>query len=184
MLRLPPATRLRAHLKRGGLIAYPTEYCYGLGGDPTNARALRRVLQLKKRPQHKGLIVIGTTLPQLQPLLQPLSEIEQSHLRHIWPAAKTYVLPARNTILPQLRGQRRNRLAVRIPDHQGARQLCQQARMPLISTSCNKAGIRPCKTAREAKRIFGRQVWVLQGKVGGRRRPSEIIDWQDKQVLR
>ncbi|MDD5180811.1 MAG: Sua5/YciO/YrdC/YwlC family protein, partial [Gallionellaceae bacterium] len=62
--------RIAAHLKHGGLIAYPTEYCYGLGCDPRNRRAVRRLLQLKSRPQHKGLILIAGKFAQLAPYLQ------------------------------------------------------------------------------------------------------------------
>ena len=66
--------RLQAHLKKGGLVAYPTESCYGLGCVPTLPKALNQLIHLKKRPQHKGMIVIGHSLEQLQPLLQRPSE--------------------------------------------------------------------------------------------------------------
>ncbi|MBU2784894.1 Sua5/YciO/YrdC/YwlC family protein, partial [Acidithiobacillus ferriphilus] len=46
-----------AHLRRGGVIAYPTEGVWGLGCDPRQRRALRRVLVLKRRPQHKGVLL-------------------------------------------------------------------------------------------------------------------------------
>ncbi|XXQ68153.1 L-threonylcarbamoyladenylate synthase [Neisseriaceae bacterium B1] len=184
MIQLPTSSRLRAHLKRGGIIAYPTEYCYGLGCDPRNTRALKHIMQLKKRPQHKGLIVIGQNLAQLTPLLNRLPENLHTHLQQTWPAAKTFVLPTRQTVLTQLRGQRRTQLAVRVPAHELARQLCALAKMPLVSTSCNRARAKPCKTERQARRLFGREVWVIGGRVGGRKRPSEIIDWQSGQVLR
>ncbi len=61
--------QLRAYLKRGGVVAYPTESCYGLGALPDNVRGLRTLLRLKKRPQHKGMIVIGANWSQLQPHL-------------------------------------------------------------------------------------------------------------------
>jgi L-threonylcarbamoyladenylate synthase len=50
----PDIHRLRAYLKRGGIIAYATESCFGLGCDPANRRAVRRILRLKGRPQSKG----------------------------------------------------------------------------------------------------------------------------------
>ncbi|MFC2417680.1 MAG: L-threonylcarbamoyladenylate synthase, partial [Eikenella corrodens] len=72
ILSAAAARGLRAHLRGGGLVAYPTESSYGLGCLPTHRRALHRLMQLKKRPQHKGLIVIGNLLKQLEPLLQRL----------------------------------------------------------------------------------------------------------------
>jgi L-threonylcarbamoyladenylate synthase len=53
MTPLPPIRRIRAFLKRGGVIAYPTESCYGLGCDPRNA-ARWRILRLKGRPRARG----------------------------------------------------------------------------------------------------------------------------------
>lgn len=185
--RLKSARHLRQlfiHLKRGGLIAYPTESSYGLGVSPVHARGLRRLIALKKRPQHKGLIVIGANLQQVSSLLQPLSATTRLQLSQIWPAPKTYILPAAKDVLPALRGQGRKQLAVRVPDHEAARQICVYAKMPLVSTSCNRAGKRPCRTGREVARQFGRQVWVLHGQTGGRKRASEIIDWESGCRLR
>lgn len=173
---------LSAHLQRGGLIAYPTESCYGLGGLPQNAQTLRRLIALKKRPQHKGLIVIGQDLTQLQPLLKPLSKPIQQTLQNTWPACKTFVLPTHQQILPLLRGKGRNALAVRVPDHLIARQICHIAQTPLISTSCNRAGRKPCRNEREVRRQFGRNVWIIGGKVGNRKSPSEIIDLHGNRI--
>ena len=61
------AARIRKHLQRGGVIAYPTESCYGLGCDPMNPHAVRRVLKLKKRSTSKGLILIAADIRQLRP---------------------------------------------------------------------------------------------------------------------
>ncbi|MDO4434472.1 MAG: L-threonylcarbamoyladenylate synthase [Alysiella sp.] len=176
--------RLRAHLQKGGLVAYPTESCYGIGCSPRHIHGLRAVLRLKKRPQHKGMIVIGKNTAQLQSLLNKLPENILSHLNHIWPAAQTFILPAHQTVLPQLRGKGRNKLAVRVPDHTIARNLCTQVAMPLVSTSCNRAGGKPCRNEREVRRRFGKKLWVIGGKVGNRRQPSSIVDWESGQTLR
>ncbi|MBP8875560.1 MAG: Sua5/YciO/YrdC/YwlC family protein, partial [Neisseria sp.] len=126
----PPAHfalyRLRAHLRRGGIVAYPTESSYGLGCLPTHPRALQKVIRLKKRPQGKGLISIGADWPQLAPLLRPLPDDERTRLLGNWPAAKTYLLDARARVPAALRGRGRGKLAVRIPAHEGARALCRR----------------------------------------------------------
>ncbi|QMT31885.1 L-threonylcarbamoyladenylate synthase [Alysiella filiformis] len=176
--------RLRQHLRLGGAIAYPTESCYGLGCLPTDYRAVRRIINIKKRPQHKGLIVIGQNLAQLQPLLQTLPQSTQNHLNSVWAAPKTFVLPAQNHLPHLLRGKGRNKLAVRVPDHALARHLCAVLNTPLVSTSCNRAKQRPCKTAREVQRQFGRQVLIVRGRIGNRKKPSDIIDWQTETQLR
>lgn len=175
---------LRRHLAKGGIIAYPTESCYGLGCIPTSYRAVKKIIKIKKRPQHKGLIVIGKHLNQLKPLLKKLPESTQSHLNSVWAAPKTFVLPANKNLPHILRGSRRSKLAVRVPDHTLARQLCAMLNTPLVSTSCNRAKQRPCKTAREAQRQFGRQTIIVRGRIGTRKRPSDIIDLTTQQQLR
>ncbi|MBM4190566.1 MAG: Sua5/YciO/YrdC/YwlC family protein, partial [Betaproteobacteria bacterium] len=57
---------LQHHLRHGGVIAYATESCFGLGCDPRNRVAVQRLLRLKGRPQAKGLILIASHLAQLQ----------------------------------------------------------------------------------------------------------------------
>ncbi|MDR2196170.1 MAG: Sua5/YciO/YrdC/YwlC family protein, partial [Gallionellaceae bacterium] len=72
---------IAAHLARGGLIAYPTESCYGLGCDPRNRAAVLRLLKLKRRPQGKGLILIASRYEQLAPWLVPLAPNDREKLR-------------------------------------------------------------------------------------------------------
>ncbi|MDO5058552.1 MAG: L-threonylcarbamoyladenylate synthase [Neisseria sp.] len=190
-LNVPPA-RLKAHLKRGGLIAYPTESSYGLGCLPQHKRALNQLIKMKKRPQHKGLIVIADRLCRLKntganrakKLLHTLGEADEGRLKNEWPARKTFLLPAAPHVLPQLRGRNRRKLAVRIPDHALARQVCQSAGSALVSTSCNRARQRPCRTEREVKRQFGRKVLVIGGRTGGAKTPSAIIDFESGEKLR
>ncbi|WP_082790466.1 L-threonylcarbamoyladenylate synthase [Bergeriella denitrificans] len=168
--------KLKAHLQRGGLVAYPTESCYGLGCLPERPAALKRLIRLKKRPQYKGLIVIGDDTGRLLPLLETLPPERQAELAAIWPAPKTFLLRVRPSVSPLLRGKGRSKLAVRVPAHSGARRLCRMLDTPLVSTSCNRAGKRVCKTEREVRRQFGRQVWVVGGQIGKQKTPSQIID--------
>lgn len=183
--RLPYAhiSHLRYHLRRGGLIAYPTESVYGIGCLPHQQHALKRLMRLKQRPQHKGLIVIGHDLTQLTPLLKPLQNHQLEYTQQ-WPAALTLLLPAATDIPILLRGKRRQQLAVRVPDHAPARALCQRIGSALVSTSCNKSGQRPCRSEREVRRRFGQTVIVIGGRCGGRRQPSRIIDPDTGHILR
>lgn len=178
------ACRLRAHLRRGGLAAYPTESGYGLGCLPQHRPALQRLIRLKKRPQHKGLIVVGNNLRQLQPLLADLPAQQRRLAQDTWPAAVTLLLPAASGTPAILRGRGRGKLAVRVPAHAGARRLCAVLGTPLVSTSCNRSGRRPLRHAREVRRCFGRQVFVVPGRCGGAKRPSRIVDAQTGQRLR
>ena len=77
--QLGSSRSIAAYLRRGGVIAYPTEYCFGLGCDPRNRRAVQRLLRLKQRPQHKGLILIAGKFTQLARYLQPITLQQQEH---------------------------------------------------------------------------------------------------------
>ena len=177
------AADLRAHLRGGGLIAYPTESCYGLGCDPRNPRALRRLIQLKGRDAAKGLLLIADHLKRLQPFMRPLSTADRTRMQCTWPGPVTWVVPASAACPPLLTGGRPT-IAVRVTAHPEAARLCRSLGIALVSTSANKSGKKPAKTAAECRRIFGAQVRVIAGHIGQRRRPSTLIDLATGNVLR
>ena len=177
------ARALAAHLKRGGVIAYPTESCYGLGCDPSNRKAVRRILRLKRRPQHKGLILIASSYRQVERYLQPLTPAGQHKLQADGAQAITYLMPVKPSCPRWLRGKH-DTLAIRMTAHPYAQRLCRSAGSALVSTSANRGGMRATKTFAECQRIFGKSVWVLRGKVGTRKRQSTIKMWGGDRILR
>ncbi len=174
---------LAAYLKRGGVIAYPTESCYGLGCDPGNRRAVLRILKLKRRPQHKGLILIASHYHQVARYLQPLTPAEQAKLQAEGAQAITYLMPVKPSCPRWLRGAH-DTLAVRFTAHPFARDLCNSVGSALVSTSANRSGMRPAKTYAECQRMFGKSVWVLRGRVGKRKQPSTIRAWVGGRIVR
>lgn len=182
--RLHAAGRaLAAHLKRGGLIAYPTESCYGLGCDPANRCAVQRLLALKGRPQKKGLILIASSPRQLRRYLQPLDAAAERKLVADGAQAITYLMPVKPFCPRWLRGEH-DTLAVRLTAHPLARGLCRGLDSALVSTSANRSGQRSLRTYAECQRMFGKKVWVLPGRVGKRKQPSTILAWSDGRIVR
>jgi L-threonylcarbamoyladenylate synthase len=175
--------RIAAHLKRGGLIAYPTESCYGLGCNPDNRAAVLRLLRLKQRPQRKGLILIAARFKQVARYLQPLTLAQQQRLQEAGAQATTYLMPTKPSCPRWLRGAH-DTLAVRLTAHRQAARLCHGANSALVSTSANRSGQRPARTYTQCQRLFGRKVWVLPGRVGKRKKPSTIRMWADGQIVR
>jgi len=173
---------LRAYLKRGGVIAYPTESCYGLGCDPRNRVAVQKILRLKRRPWSKGLILVAANLQQITRFILPVNAAERAMLDQYWPGPYTFLLPA-SSRAPKLLTGKHNSLAVRISAHPDVARLT-RALGPLVSTSANVSGAKPIKTYAEAQRAFGEAVWVLPGRIGKRRAPSAIIDLQSGKKLR
>lgn len=185
--RLPARSQVdaaRGRLRAGGVLAYATESCFGLGCNPFDVRAIRRILAIKGRPTHKGLIVIAANLQQLRPLIRPLTPAQLTTVQRYWPGPYTFLLPASRRVPTLLRG-RHDKIAVRISAHGEAAALCRALGSPLVSTSANRAGQKSLKTARGCRQAFSRQqVLTLQGRIGKRRKPSTIIDLDSGRVLR
>jgi L-threonylcarbamoyladenylate synthase len=175
--------KVRAHLRGDGIIAYATESCYGLGCDPRNARAVRRLLQLKGRPQSKGLILIADRYSHLRRyVLSPTAE-QSKQLDQTWPGPHTWLMPASRHTPHWLRG-RHESIAVRVTAHPDAAGLCWALGTALVSTSANRAGLKPLKTYAACAQAFGQSVLVLPGKVGARKSPSTIQHLLTGRIIR
>jgi hypothetical protein len=99
MSRFLPYQRLRLAariIRRGGVVAYPTEAVYGLGCDPWDGDAVERILHMKRRDIAKGLILIAADPAQLEPFVEPLSAERMAEIRATWPGPNTWLLPARD----------------------------------------------------------------------------------------
>lgn len=183
MTPLTDIAAVRRHLAHGGVIAYPTESCYGLGCDPRNAKAVAKILRLKRRPRSKGLILIASEFEQLASYLAPVPRALQNRFGEWWPGPYTLLLPTVRDCPKWLTGHHR-KLAVRVTAHPDAARLCHALDMALVSTSANLSGKMMLKTAVACRRAFGNKVLVLPGRIGKRRRPSTIIDPDSGGVLR
>jgi len=181
----PWKLRFAAHwLRQGGLVAYPTEAVYGLGCDPLNDVAVQRLLALKQRSWRKGLILIASDPEQFAPYLVEQSAEIAARVHATWPGAVSWLWPAQASVSPLLRGAHTS-LAVRIPAHPLARALCGVAGHPIVSTSANRSGQRPARSALDVRRKLGREpVLVLHGAVNRRAQPSQIIDLLTQRHIR
>lgn len=179
-LPLQQAARL---VRAGGVIAYPTEAVYGLGCDPGAVEAVLRILAIKGRPAAAGFIVIAAGWEQLEGWIAP-TPAERRRLRQSVARPVSWVVSAGPLAYPLLTGDRPS-LAVRVTRHPVAAMLCELVGGPLLSTSANRHGRPPARSALAARRQLGAAVdQVVGGEVGGSRRPSEIRDAATGAVLR
>ena len=182
-----PASKQLALARRiiaaDGVIAYPTESCFGLGCDPRSPRAIRRVCALKRRSRAKGLILIAADVRQLVPFVEPSALADLSRFQPFWPGPYTFLLPASRKVHPWLRGQHRQ-IAVRVTNHPLAAGLCQALGSALVSTSANLSGKVSLKSAAQCRQAFGSRIMVMPGLIGFARKPSTIIDAASGKILR
>lgn len=165
--------RCASALAAGGVVAHALEGVWGLGCDPFNPAAVRRLLRLKRRPASKGLIVIGATPAAFAAELDALAPAARAAVLDSWPGAETWILPTRR--FPAWVTGSRAAVAARVPGHEQARRLAAAFGGPIVSTSANVGGQPPALTELTARRAWGRKVdCVLPGAIAGRRGPSRI----------
>ena len=179
-----PLRRAAEAVRAGGVIAYPTEAVYGLGCDPLEQGAVQRIYELKQRDAAKGLILIASDIRQLLPFMAPLSAAVMKSLEATWPGPVTWVVPAAASLPSWLSGGRTT-LAVRVTAHPIAAALCRELEMALVSTSANRSGRPPARTALAVRNQLGDDVdEIVSGAVGGLNKPTEIREALTGKVLR
>ncbi len=155
-----PATTLQELadlLARGGVIAYPTETFYGLGCDPGNAEAVRRIFTLKGRPEGKPLPIL---LPEGDPerfgfRMTPIAR----RLSAAWPAPLSLIVPAEG--YPDEVTAGTGTLAVRRSPHPFVAALMEHWKRPLVSTSANLTGEPATTRGADVFRAFGTRLACL-----------------------
>ena len=170
-----------AALQSGQVLAYPTEGVWGLGCCPDRLEAVRRLLDIKQRDPGKGLILIAACCADLEPYVQPLTESQQERLERSGDPV-TWLVPAAATS-ELLRGEYATQ-AVRITRHPLCRALCGQVG-PLVSTSANRQGGPPARSAEAVRDTFGASIdGIVEGALGAASGPSEIRDLATGAVVR
>lgn len=177
--------RYNAHiLQQGGVIAYPTEAVWGLGCNPANPNAIKRLLTLKQRPVKKGLILIGANVDQFEPILSRLNQSEREQLTATWPGPVTWVVPHFGLVSPLVSGGR-NTVAIRVTDHPQVQSLCLSFGGPIVSTSANPTGLVEARSSLTIRTYFADHLdSILHGALGGRDKPSEIRELATGKTLR
>ncbi len=171
-------------INQGGVVAYPTESCFGLGCDPRNNAALRRLLHIKQRSFEQGMIIVGACYHQLKMYIACSQEEVPERVFDSWPGPYTWLLPAHDGVSRWLRGQH-STIAVRVTSHPIAAALCRQTGKAVVSTSANRHGRSPERHAKQVEKQLGSLVdYVLTGSIGLASKPSEIRDAFSGQVLR
>jgi L-threonylcarbamoyladenylate synthase len=171
-------------LTDGGIIAYPTEAVYGLGCDPFNETAVRRLLAIKQRSVEQGLILIASEWQQVHQLVKPIAAENMAQVEATWPGPVTWLFPASAVVPTWIRGQH-STIAIRITSHSIAKQLCQRFNKPIVSTSANVSGQEALRDTLGVKLAFNNKIdYILPGRVNGLANPSEIRDAISGEIIR
>jgi L-threonylcarbamoyladenylate synthase len=150
----PEILRLAGELlSRGGVILYPTETFYGLGGDPRLPLAVERIYRIKGREFSKPLPLIAANLEAVYQAVAEWPILAERLAQAFWPGPLTLLLRAAAHILPQVHGNT-GKIGLRISSHPVSQALATQAGGLLTATSANLAGQRAYRTPAEMPAEF------------------------------
>lgn len=172
-------------MRQGGVIAYPTEAVWGLGCDPFNEAAVQHLLNIKRRPMHKGLVLIAGDISQIEFLLADLTDEELDKVTADWPGPFTWILPDPKGLIPAWIKGKHQAVAVRVSAHSGVKELTDAYGSFIVSTSANPSECLPARDSLKVKTYFGNKLdYVLPGKLGGLAQPTQIRDLRSNQLIR
>jgi L-threonylcarbamoyladenylate synthase len=151
-------------LREGGLVAFPTETVYGLGGDATSDRAVAAIYAAKGRPSFNPLIVHVGNATAAGRLVEMTAEAELLAER-FWPGALTLVLPRKpRTKLSLLVSAGLDSAAIRVPAHPAAQGLLSMCGLPLAAPSANPSGaISPTRAEHVAATLGDKVAMIIDG---------------------
>jgi len=150
-------------LRRGDLVAFPTETVYGLGADATNATAVATIFAVKQRPAFDPLIVHVDSLARADNVVRGLQGAALRLAERYWPGPLTLVLPRRGEI-PDIVTAGLATVGVRLPAHPTARALIAATDRPIAAPSANPFGyISPTSAAHVAAQLGDAVPCILDG---------------------
>jgi L-threonylcarbamoyladenylate synthase len=150
-----------AVLRRGGLVAFPTETVYGLGANALDAAAVGRIFQAKGRPANNPIIVHVASVEQARQVVAAWPESATALAERFWPGPLTLVLPRAGTI-PDTVTAGGPTVAVRVPAHPVARALLEAAALPIAAPSANRSSrVSPTRAEHVLRDLGGRIDLIL-----------------------
>lgn len=163
-------------LNNGGLVAFPTETVYGLGGNALDPEASRKIYAAKGRPSDNPLIVHVAAPEAVRPLTREIPETAKRLMAEFWPGPLTIILRASGSVPRETTGGLET-VALRMPDHPVALSLLRKAGIPIAAPSANTSGRpSPTKARHVAEDLEGRIEMILDGGDVGIGVESTIVD--------
>ena len=165
-------------LKKGGVVAYPTDTIYGLGANACDYKAVEQVFKIKNRPFSKPLPIIARDLNWVRELAYLPPKLEKL-LAEIWPGSITAIL-TRKDIVPPIVTAGSSKVGVRIPDFEFTEKLLAKFGYPLTATSANLSGEEGTGNIAAVINSFKDQLWqpdlIIDAGNLPKSLPSTILD--------
>jgi L-threonylcarbamoyladenylate synthase len=163
-------------IRRGGIVAFPTDTLYGLAVNPYDVEAVARLFTVKGRAAERAIPLIAADDAQVERQLGQLSPLARRLATGFWPGPLTLLVAAPDALAPEISGGTL-RVGIRVPAHEVARGLCRAANSVLTATSANISGRPAVDHANDVASSLGGRIDLLLDAgptVGGP--PSTIVD--------
>jgi len=163
-------------LRKGEVLAMPTDTFYGLAADPLNLRAVDRVYEIKSRLRHKPLSLLIGSVSQAESLARDLLPEFYLLTERFWPGPLTLIVHAAPGLPLRVTANSGN-VALRVPAAQIPLAVIRQAQVPITATSANLSGAAECTTAQAVRDQLGDRLHIIvDGGTSPRQVPSTIVD--------
>jgi L-threonylcarbamoyladenylate synthase len=147
-------------LKKGGIIIFPTDTLYGLGGNALNKNIIKKVFKLKKRPIDKPISINIAYKKDLKKYVKKIPAPTKKLIKEFWPGPLTIIFEKSNIIPNELTGGSPY-IGIRIPDNKITLEIIKKSGLPLTSPSANLSGKKPPTTAKQADKNFLNKVDII-----------------------
>jgi L-threonylcarbamoyladenylate synthase len=173
-----------ALLHEGGVLAYPTEGVYGLSCDPDNRAAFEKIFAMKRRPAEQGVLLVAADFEQVRDWIGHAPKSAFARANALWPGAHTFIFP-RSPRVPEWVAGGHAGIALRVTAHAPSAALCRAFGGPIVSTSANRHGEPPARSAAGIRAVFGDEPdGVLDAPLGGLDKPTPITDAVTGAIIR
>jgi L-threonylcarbamoyladenylate synthase len=163
-------------LKRGGVIAYPTETFYGLGADAANEKAIEKIYAIKGREDRKPISIIIGSAQDVDTFAIKISEESRKLMERFWPGGLTLVFDAAPAI-PRILTAERGTIGIRYSSHAIAAHLARNLSGALSATSANISGEKESTSVDEVIETLGERIdAIIDGGITPGGSGSTIVD--------
>ena len=164
-------------VKRGGVVAYPTETVYGLGADPRNRTALRKIFKVKGREKGKPILILISSRAVLKKWVLGCGRRERILMNAFWPGPLTLVFRAKKGVPLELTAGK-GKIGIRFSSLKTATALCRKVGGAITSTSANRSGEPALTKAGSVQKILGQKLdGIIEERCGKlKSKGSTILD--------
>ncbi|WP_263357491.1 L-threonylcarbamoyladenylate synthase [Acidicapsa ligni] len=168
-----------ACIRKGDVVALPTDTFYGLAVDPVNLYAVEQIYQIKSRQKHKPLSLLISSVAQAYELARDIDDRFDKLAERFWPGPLTIIVRA-GSKLPLRSTANTGNVALRVPDAAIARAVVDCLGLPITATSANLHNASECSHAACVRDQIGDRIpLIVDGGPSGHAVPTTIVDLSD-----